>query len=74
MIGLSVVEHQVGDICESRLRVVRESKIWCRVAGVGGAGPTGFLYGRLSIHLLNSVQTVRTISETSGSAEFLFGI
>ena len=64
----------MGDICESRLRVVRESKIWCRVAGVGGAGPTGFLYDRLPVHLLNSVQTVRTVCETSSSAEFLFGI
>lgn len=72
--GLSVVEHHLGDICESRLRVVRESKILCRVAGAGVADPAGFCWCWLSIHLLNSIQPIRTVSETSSSAEFLFGI
>ena len=62
------------DIIESRLRVVHGGYIWCRVAGVGFASPTRFVYDWLPVHLLNSVQTVGTVCETSSSAEFLFGI
>ena len=45
-----------------------------RVAGVGGASPTRSFRKRLSIHLLNSIQTIGTISKASCSAELLFRI
>jgi hypothetical protein len=60
----------VRDISESRLRVVHVSKMWCRIAGVGCAGPTGFIYDWLPVHLLNSVQTVGGFFRERGVAKF----